>query len=129
MSRPAKMCVSMTSGFIAGVAAAIISHPDESPVQHCQRDWLCQALHHWSWPPMHHDWNPHCWAVPHFRHRDADHGRGKVPLPRPCEATLSVSMPFSTSEMNGISRTFDSLLIVGRTGSWLASRGACEQKK
>merc|ERR1711879_111985 len=30
MSRPAKMCVSMTSGFIAGVAAAIISHPADS---------------------------------------------------------------------------------------------------
>eukprot|EP00931_Biecheleriopsis_adriatica_P034057 TRINITY_DN1970_c1_g1_i3.p1 TRINITY_DN1970_c1_g1~~TRINITY_DN1970_c1_g1_i3.p1 ORF type:complete len:338 (+),score=81.94 TRINITY_DN1970_c1_g1_i3:76-1014(+) len=30
MSRPAKMGVSMTSGFIAGVAAAIISHPADS---------------------------------------------------------------------------------------------------
>jgi len=30
MSRPGKMCVSMSSGFIAGVAAAIISHPADS---------------------------------------------------------------------------------------------------
>merc|ERR1711918_24334 len=30
MSRPAKMCVSCTSGFIAGVAAAIISHPADT---------------------------------------------------------------------------------------------------
>ena len=60
-----------------------------APGKHCQRDWLCEALHHWSWTKVHHDWHPDSRTVLDFWQFDAVHGSWEVPFPRSFEASLS----------------------------------------
>ena len=60
-------------------------------VEHCQRDWVCEALHNWSWTKVHHDWHAHRWPIPYLRHVDARYGSWEVSLPWPIQTSLSSS--------------------------------------
>merc|ERR1719231_1582094 len=108
-SETGKIANSLASGVIAGVVAAIISHPadtllskinkggaggwlhDVAPDEHRCGDWHRLALHDRPWRTLHHDWHADCGSVRHLRHCHGCCWRQEVPLPRPVALSIAKS--------------------------------------